>query len=195
MHRTMARPPDSSPEIRSETPTGGPAEFARVIRVADGRAVTLRAIGPEDARKEWEFVHRLSPNSKHFRFFTAINDLTPAMLERFTHPDYEREMALIAVTQAPQGEQEIGVARYAILPDARSCEFAIVVDDHWQGTGLARELMNALIEIAREHHHLEAMEGEALAENERMLWLARSLGFEIRMDPDDHHMIRMRRTL
>jgi acetyltransferase len=161
----------------------------------DGRQLTLRPIRADDADAEWDFVHRLSPDSRYFRFMTPVKDLTPAMLRRFTDIDYAREMALVAMAATPQGERQVGVARYAILPGTRRCEFAIVVDDEWRGTGLARALMKALAEAARDHHHLETIEGVTLAENRRMVGLARSLGFDVRMDPDDAQLVLMQLDL
>jgi acetyltransferase len=161
----------------------------------DGRELTLRPIRPEDADAEWDFVHRLSADSRYFRFMAPVKDLTPAMIRRFTDIDYAREMALVAMVATPEGDRQVGVARYSILPGTRRCEFAIVVDDEWRGTGLARALMSALAAVARDHHGLETMTGVTLAENRRMVGLAKSLGFDVRMDPDDAHLVRMDRDL
>ena len=62
-------------------------------------------------------------------------------------------------------------------------------------TGLAQARMGALAEVARDHHGLETMTGVTLAENRRMVGLAKSLGFDVRMDPDDAHLVRMDRDL
>jgi GNAT superfamily N-acetyltransferase len=44
----------------------------------------------------------------------------------------------------------IGVARYVRESgDERSCEFAIVIADAWQGRGIGRRLMAKLIAVAR----------------------------------------------
>ena len=107
------------------------------------------------------------------------------MLVRFTQIDYHNEMALVAIKPGSDGEEEIGVARYLTNPDKTSCEYAIVVSDKWQGKGIARLLMQKLIEIAR-NRGLEVMEGQVLANNFRMLDLMKSLNFQISNDPDDH---------
>ena len=177
--------------VPAAAPSGYPAALARRIRLPDGRELTLRPIRSDDADAEWDFVHRLSADSRYFRFMAPVKDLTPAMLRRFTDIDYAREMALVAMAATPQGERQVGVARYSILPGSRHCEFAIVVDDEWRGTGLARALMGALVDVARDHHGLETMTGVTLAENRRMVGLAKSLGFDVRMDPDDAHLVRM----
>jgi acetyltransferase len=93
-------------------------------------------------------------------------------------------MALVAINPGIDGEEEIGVARYMTNPDKKTCEFAIVVSDKWQGKGIARLLMQKLIEIAR-NRSLEVMEGQVLANNFRMLELMTSLNFEISNDPND----------
>jgi acetyltransferase len=183
------------PVTPAPVPSAYPAGLARRVRLPDGRQLTLRPIRADDADAEWDFVHRLSPDSRYFRFMTPVKELTPAMLRRFTDIDYAREMALVAMAATPQGERQVGVARYSIVPGTRRCEFAIVVDDEWRGTGLSRALMNALAEVARDHHHLERIEGVTLAENRRMVGLAKSLGFDVRMDPDDAHLVLMQRDL
>ncbi|HSQ69677.1 MAG TPA: GNAT family N-acetyltransferase, partial [Steroidobacteraceae bacterium] len=180
---------------RGPAPSAYPASLATRVRLADGRELTLRPIRPGDIQAEWDFVHRLSPDSRYFRFMAPVKELTRDMLRRFTEIDYTREMALVAMAETPQGARQVGVARYSMLPESRSCEFAIVVDDEWRGTGLARALMDALVKVAREHHHLETMTGVTLAENRRMVGLAKSLGFDVRMDPEDAHLVLMQRDL
>jgi GNAT superfamily N-acetyltransferase len=54
-------------------------------------------------------------------------------------------MALIATVRQEGREVEIGVARYVVTPGSDSCEFAMAVDDAWQGTGVAGILMLELI--------------------------------------------------
>jgi acetyltransferase len=41
----------------------------------------------------------------------------------------------------PASELQVGVARYSAYPDQRSCEFALVVADEWQGRGIGTHLM------------------------------------------------------
>jgi acetyltransferase len=112
------------------------------------------------------------------------------MLSRFTQIDYDRELALIAVIDTPQGEQQIGVVRYASLPDEETCEFAIVVSDDWQGKGLARQMFTRLIAAARERR-LKVMTGITLRGNSRMIEMSRSLGFATRSDPENPDLVLM----
>lgn len=161
-----------------------PAHLSTRIQLSDGTNILIRPIRPEDAGIEKAFVSGLSAQAKYFRFMQALHELTPAMLARFTQIDYDREMALIAVTQSGGDEQEIAVARYIINPDGNSCEFAVVVGDAWARKGIGRQLMRQLIDVARARG-LNTMEGEVMANNRPMLDMARNLGFSILPDPGE----------
>lgn len=147
--------------------------------LGDRTILTLRPIGPQDAALEQEFVRGLSPESKYFRFFAEVNELSPEMLEKFTHPDPARECALIVTVVADGAEEEIAVGRYALNPDNESCEFAIAVADAWTDKGVAWHLMQALMRHAA-RSGLRRMEGFVLSQNRRMLDFVRALGFEVR---------------
>jgi acetyltransferase len=164
------------------------------VQLPGGVDLTIRPIRPEDAEIEQAFIRRLSERAKYFRFFQNIDELTPAMLARFTQIDYDREMAFVAVTHVEGKETEIAVARYVTNTDNTSCEFAIVVEDKWQHRGIARRLMERLIECAREYG-LRTIEGQVLTENKEMISLAKSLGFTVRHQPDDSSAVRVQKSL
>ena len=161
-----------------------PAHLVTPVQLSDGTTIVIRPIRPEDAEIEQEFIRSLSPESRYFRFMNSITELSLEMLVRFTQIDYHNEMALIAVWPNENGEEEIGVVRYMTNADKKTCEFALVVSDQWQGKGIARLLMRNLIEVARDRG-LELMEGQVLSNNFRMLDLMTRLNFRISNDPTE----------
>mgnify|MGYP001431441345 CR=1 FL=1 len=176
-----------------------PGHLARMQALADGQPYELRPIRPEDGNALQRFVRGLSDRSRYFRFISTMNELTPRMLARYTQVDYHRELALLAVLR-PQdmaseeeradGERIIGVVRYLLNPDGETCEFAIAIDDAFQGRRLGTQLMQAIIEAARAKG-LRRVDGYVLGENRGMLRLMRSVGFRIAMDPEDPTMRRV----
>jgi len=161
-----------------------PAHLSTTIQLNDGTDIVIRPIRPEDAEMEQQFVRNLSPEAKYFRFMNALQELSQEMLVRFTQIDYYNEMALIAVKPGDPVEEQIGVVRYTTNLDQKTCEFALVVSDAWQGYGIGYQLMQKLMEIARDRG-LERMEGQVLGNNTRMLTLMKSLNFSIERDPED----------
>jgi acetyltransferase len=171
-----------------------PRQLLQTSHLSDGRLMTIRPIRPEDAQSEQSFVRELSPQAKRFRFMGTVNELSPEMLARFTQIDYRTEMALIAMVGQPGKQHQIGVARYIINPDRRSCEFAVVVSDKVQHQGIGTKLMKALMEAARDRG-LTLIEGTVLRENESMLHLMEELGFSIARAPDDPEIMIVEREL
>lgn len=161
-----------------------PSHLISTYQTADGHEVTIRPIRPEDGDMEQDFVKRLSPETKYYRFMNTLRELSPAQVVRLTQIDYDREMAFVALTEIDGHEVEVGVARYATNPDGESCEFAIVVADDWKGKGLARRLMGVIIDTARSRG-IKYMNGDFLSENRRMIQFVTSLGFTLTTHPED----------
>jgi acetyltransferase len=148
----------------------------------------------EDAELVQSFVRNLSEESRYFRFMNSVQELSSAMLVRFTQIDYSREMALIAVTEDHGKEVEQGVARFTTNPDGESCEFALVIADSMHGKGLAQKLMTALMDAARSKG-LKVIEGEVLRNNADMLHLMDRLGFKVETSAEDETIKSVRKVL
>lgn len=171
-----------------------PEGLTRNCILFDGRQVCIRPIRPDDARIEADFVRHLSTQSRYDRFMVSMNELSPEKLRYLTNVDYEHHMALVATETESGSEVEVGVGRYVVAPGTTRCEFAIAVDDAWQGSGLAGSLMAALIDIAR-RKGLTEMEGFVLSSNHKMLKFAQQLGFSLKHDADDWQTVHVLRKL
>ena len=148
---------------------------------ADGTSVLVRPIEPDDFELEREFVAGLSRRTRYQRLMSARTPQV-AELHRWTRIDAEREGALIATVDSDGHERQIGVARYAMDDVEDEAEFAIVIDDAWQGRGLGAHLLSALIDLAR-RSGLRRVYGTTFSENKAMLGLARHLGFRLSLEP------------
>ena len=164
------------------------------VQLRDGRLVTLRAVRAQDADRLQAAIRGLSAESRHFRFFSAMKELTPALLDRATHPDATRELQLVAVAGTADQEEIIGGARYAAVAIDGDCEFAVAVVDAWQGLGLARSMLETLIRVAGDRGFAR-MEGYILASNVAMLLLAARLGFARTESPEGPSICLVRRDL
>lgn len=171
-----------------------PPNFKDTLEIP-GATVTIRTMQPEDRDIEHRFVRELSEQSRYYRFHSALKELSPYMLERFTHVNYPDEMAIIATVPEGEGERQIGVARYARKPGSDTAEIAVVVADAWQGRGVGTCLLLNLRRLATEAgiRHVEA---SVLPDNRRMLGLARELGFSLKaLKPADYSTIELGKEL
>ena len=163
-------------------------------RLDDQSQVIIRPIRPEDSEIEQDFVRSMSPQSRFFRFFSTLKELSPAALKMLTRNIFPTNMAIIATTVSHDRETQIGVARYAPGSEEGWAEFAICVADAWHGRGVAASLLQVLFNMAKESG-LVGIEGYAMNENLRMLKLARRLGFTITLDHRDARVSRLQKNL
>ncbi|MDE2400538.1 MAG: bifunctional acetate--CoA ligase family protein/GNAT family N-acetyltransferase [Burkholderiales bacterium] len=170
-----------------------PARYEQQWPLRGGGEYTVRPVHPDDAHMLQDLVQGLSSESRYFRFASAMTELPPSMLARFTLIDYDREMALVAVLKERSANTDgvivetqriIGVSRYITNPDQSSCEFSLLVSDDFNGKGLGSRLMESITDVAREKG-LSEIDGLVLSNNVTMLKLMRSLGFTVKPFPED----------
>jgi len=144
----------------------------------DGRKVILRPITSGDKRIEKELIDGLSHQSSRYRFFHVIKEASEEMVNKFCDIDYQNEIAVIAEYDSNGEKRNVGVVRLFIDPNLQTGEFAILVADNFQSTGLGTKFMETLIDIGRERG-LKSIYGIVMAENIRMLTLAKEFGFRV----------------
>ena len=171
-----------------------PRELETLITLRDGQSVLLRAIRPEDAELERVFITQLSPETLYRRFMMPVKALPDSLIERFTQIDYDRELALVAMQTGALPARIVGVARITPTWEEGVAEFAIVVGDWLQRSGLGREMMARLIEAARSRGY-RTLEGRVLGTNVPMLQFCERLGFSVAFDPEDMAERIVRRSL
>ncbi len=155
-----------------------PSEYEFLEKLPDGTEVFIRPIRPEDEPLHIEFFYSLSRQTQYYRFFTYTSQITHEQIAMFTHVDYDREIAIVALIKENGKEKIIGVNRLSYIPYEDKYEFAIVVTDAWQGKGVAKILMEKLIYIAKDRN-IKKIYGTVLAENRKMINFVKKFGFKI----------------
>jgi GNAT superfamily N-acetyltransferase len=164
------------------------ATMAPEILELDGKKIKIRPLSKDDMPLEADFIQHLSPETKHYRFFGALNTISPAMLESLCNVDGENSMAFIATEEVDGKDVEIGVSRYAVGDSHDVHEIAVTIADSWQHKGLGKLLMRHLIDYAKTHK-VKTLFSVELADNNAMRALAKELGMKIKADPQDVHQV------
>ncbi len=140
----------------------------RVITLADGSALRVRPIRPDDEPRLVALFTRLSPRTVYQRFFRVYDRLPPQWYRHFAGVDHVRRLALVAEERSPDGRQLRAVARCEPTGTPGTREIAIVVEDAWQGRGLGPALLEALL-AAAEARGIRRFTADVLADNHRIL--------------------------
>jgi acetyltransferase len=206
LRKEIAMSPDAHnvlPGLRPETspslapPPRVPVELIQPLTLADGRRVLVRPILPQDSDGEQAFVMGLSPASRYRRFHVGLHQLPPDTLRRLTEIDHRSHVALVAqpvsdhddADAADDEPQIVADARYVRL-DGDAAEFAVAVDDRWQGRGLGRLMLRKLGRHAA-RHGIRELRGDVLADNVPMIGLLRSLGAKLQPSREVRGMLRV----
>jgi acetyltransferase len=153
-----------------------PEELARTVTLA-GQTLLVRPIKPEDEPAWHALLARCSAATLWNRFRYIFKEATHEMASRFCYIDYDREMALVAQLE----DRLVGVGRLVADPDHDKAEFAVLVEDAWQGKGLGSYLTDACLEVARQWN-LRRVFGETTPDNLPMLNIFRRRGFDLQFD-------------
>jgi acetyltransferase len=141
----------------------------------------LRPVVPADREAMRRFVQGLSAASRGLRFHGGVKADSDRLLTHLTQVDGRCHIAFVAVLTCDDGELIVGEARCvrgAVARPEEPAEFAIAVADAWQGRGLARQLLRALLATAAEAG-TDTVVGDVLAHNGRMAAFMQREGFEM----------------
>lgn len=166
-----------------------PVQYESEWTMKKGETVLIRPIRPEDEPMLVKFHQALSERTVYQRYLQMLNlsqRIAHERLTRICFIDYARQMALVVEREVPgTGEKEvIAVARLQGLSGSTGSEFAIVVADEYQKTGLGTELLRRLIEIGRAEG-VKVITADILAENTAMQKVSEKLGFKLTREPGD----------
>jgi acetyltransferase len=165
------------------SPPGYPADLERTWLAADGTAVRIRPLRPDDIERELRFLAGLSEQTLYLRLQYTASEVTRADAARLLELDYHDTIAFGALVGRPPDQELIGVSRYARTAGTDQAECAIVVTDAWHGRGVGTELMRSL-GVAARRSGIRTLVGASLAENQRIHAWARRFGYDVRTEPN-----------
>jgi GNAT superfamily N-acetyltransferase len=144
-------------------------------------AVATRPVQPDDRvlfRRLWP---RLSRDTVYRRFHSPLHGLPREAVDRLVTVDHDLREAVVALV----GGEVVGVARYDRSPaDPATAEFAILVEDAWQGIGLGRQLLVELVDLAASRG-VRTLTATVQRDNDRVIGLIRRLLPDSTFTPDD----------
>jgi len=159
-----------------------PRRYVQSWKAADGSEILIRPIRPEDEPLMVKFHEGLSDRSVYLRYLHPMmlsQRVTHERLARICFINYEREIVLVAErTDGKNGREIVAAARVDRLHNTDEGQVSVIITDRFQGKGLGRELMQRLVQIARDEK-LKRLFSVFTADNRGMKEIMRGLGFII----------------
>jgi acyl-CoA hydrolase/ribosomal protein S18 acetylase RimI-like enzyme len=161
----------------------------RKLKLRDDREYILRPLGPADDRRLQEFFYSHTEETIIRRYGFTVTRMSRERAFELVGIDQNRDLALAVVEL--QGPRQVihAVGRYYLDPDRKGAEMAFVVAENKRRLGMARILLERMMEIAR-NRGLSHLWAQVDRDNTPMLALFRNYGSE-ESEGEDHHTVRI----
>jgi acetyltransferase len=156
-----------------------PEQYNKYVPLSDGTEVFLRPIKPTDEGLMVDLFNSFSKETVYFRFFSTLKYMPKEQLEKLTHIDYEKQMAIVALVDENGRQRMVAVGRYTLeAENPDEAEFAIVVQDAYQRRGIGTEVLRHLAHVAK-LQGVRVITGYIMNENLRMFGALRKSGLKM----------------
>ncbi len=146
-----------------------PEKIATTHTFKGNLTVRFRAIKPSDEDEMRRLFYRFSDRAVYYRYFSPIKTMPHGRMQEYVNVDYRTTLSVVGVVEEAGTERIIAEARYVRLKDRPYADTAFVVDEAFQGKGIAGFLLDLLIRAAREQGGIEGFTADILADNKAML--------------------------
>jgi len=168
----MGRPARFQGVSTPQTSTA-PSHWTADVLLRDGSTAHIRPITADDKDLLVDFYGRVSDESKYYRFFSPMPRLSERDVERFTQVDNVNRVAFILTLRG----RMIAVGRFDVVKPGEA-EVAFLVEDKFQGKGIAVILLEHLAQAARERG-IAKFNADVLPDNTRMIQTFRDAGYKV----------------
>ncbi len=146
-----------------------PSKVCVTHEFKDGLKVCFRPIKPSDEEKMRDLFYRFSDQAVYSRYFSSIKTMPHKKMQEYVNVNYRLVMSIVGVVEVSPGtEKIIAEARYARMKQDIFADTAFIVDEEYQGQGIASYLFELLIRTAREEG-IAGFTADVLASNKSML--------------------------
>ena len=153
-----------------------PSDFATKQTFKGGVEVSFRAIKPSDEEGMRRLFYRFSDEAVYYRYFSPIKTMPHSRMQTYVNVDYRRALSVVGI--ANDGHI-VAEGRYAQEHNSLYADLAFVVDEQYQGLGIATYLYRVLIRLAKQRG-IKGFSADILAENKRMMKVIEKGGLPVK---------------
>lgn len=150
--------------------------------------VRFRAIRPSDEEEMRRLFYRFSSESVYYRYFTHVKAMPHSKMQKYVNVDYRNTMSIVGLIGDVGHGKIIAEARYVKLDSSPYADVAFIVDENYQGKGIASYLYRQLIRIAK-GHGIQGFTADVLTSNASMMKVFERYGsVNAKLEPGSYHL-------
>jgi GNAT superfamily N-acetyltransferase len=158
-----------------------PAAVDEISRLKDGTAVRYRPMKPSDEEQMRQLFYRFSDEAVYYRYFGHVKAMPHAKMQQYVNVDWSNTMSIVGLVESGDKSRVIAEARYIIERERPYAEVVFVVDEAYQGQGIATYMLRMLVRLARERG-VQGFTADVLFSNLGMMKVFRNGGLPIKAE-------------
>lgn len=151
---------------------------------AGGLEGHVRAIRPTDESMIRDLFYHLSERSVYFRYFSPRRSMPHKNVEEYVNLREEEGLSLVVTIGPREDRRIIAEARYQLDAKKEFAEASFMVDEAYQGRGIASYLVNYMAEVAKERG-VKGFTAEVLVSNLPMIRVFEKTPYVLRKTMED----------
>ncbi|MGD9330420.1 MAG: GNAT family N-acetyltransferase [Desulfobacterales bacterium] len=155
-----------------------PADIAVSHTFQNDLRVDFRAIKPSDVEDMRRLFYRFSDEAVYYRYFSPIKTMPHAKMQSYVNVDFSRTLSIVGLVREMGEGRIIAEARFVREPHGPVADVAFVVDEQYQGSGIATFMLKVLIRRGKERG-LQGFKADVLSSNKAMLKVFEKSGLAV----------------
>ena len=127
-----------------------PAEISERYHCRDGTVIGFRAIKPSDEEQMRQLFYRFSDEAVYYRYFGHVKTMPHAKMQQYVNVDWSDTLSVVGLAEDGKPSRLIAEARYIVEKHRPYAEVVFIVDESYQGLGIATHMYRMLIRLAKE---------------------------------------------
>lgn len=145
-----------------------PSEISARQTFKNGVKIRFRAIKPSDEEEMRRLFYRFSDEAVYYRYFSPIKTMPHAKMQQYVNVDFSQVMSIVGLVGEVGMGHIIAEARFVKWRDRPQADVAFVVDEKYQGIGVASYLFKMLIRLAKDRG-IHGFTADVLSTNKAMM--------------------------
>ena len=130
--------------------------------------VRFRAIKPSDEEEMRRLFYRFSEEAVYYRYFSPIKTMPHKKMQPYVNVDFSHTLSIVGLVGEPGKGHIIAEARFVRDPQRPHADVAFIVDEDYQGLGVASYLYKTLLRLAK-NRGIQGFTADVLSSNKGMM--------------------------
>ncbi|MFW6314291.1 MAG: GNAT family N-acetyltransferase, partial [Desulfohalobiaceae bacterium] len=152
-----------------------PAHISTQEVFGQNTVVRFRPIKPSDEEEMRRLFYRFSDKAVYSRYFTPVKAMPHDRMQGYVNVDFAQVLSIVGLVGPPGRGKIIAEARYVRHKDQPWADVAFLVDEQYQGLGIASYMLRLLIKIGKQRC-LQGFTADVLYSNRAMLQVFKKAG-------------------